>query len=157
MRPFAASLWVLLATLTASACDGSTSGTGSQTAVAPHLTSATPASPLPIPSTTTAVATTYHTHLERNIAQAFESAYLATPAAPTESQVPPKINLLLREPPTVCERLRPAVYRCSVTYQLSSDPHPLRVIYVVRRRRGCFSATATVIAPVNTLHRLSSC
>jgi hypothetical protein len=155
VRLLAISLWLLLATITASACGGSTAGAGSQTAGAPLLTSATRAAPLP--TTTAAAATTYHTHLERTVAQAFESAYLATPAAPTESQIPPKINLLVRKPPTVCRPRRPAVYRCSVTYQLPAEPHPLRVTYEVHRRHGCFTATAAAIARGNTLHRLSNC
>lgn len=149
MRPLAATLWVLPAALAVSSCGGS--GYGSPATSAPARTSAAQATPA------ATAPTTYHTQLERAVAHAFESAVFLPPAAPTESQVPPRLNLLLREPPTVCRRLRPAVYRCSVTYQLRLSSHPLRLTYVVRRRRGCFTATATAIAHDSTLHRLGNC
>ena len=151
MRPLAATLWVLLAALGVSSCGGSSYG--SPATSAPARTSAAQAALAPA---ATAPAT-YHTQLERAVAHAFESAVFLPPAVPTESQVPPKLNLLLREPPTVCRRLRPEVYRCSLTYQLRLSAHPLRLSYVVRTRRSCFTATAPAIAPKSTLHRLGNC
>ena len=149
VRPLAASLWVLLAAMTASACGGSADGTATQTAVAPPVPTTTVTAPAP--------PTVYRTKLERALAQAFETALLATPAAPTESQVPPKVNLLPRHPPTVCRRRQAAVYTCSLTYQLPAAPRPVRVIYAVRRRNTCFTATAAAVAPDSTLHRLRNC
>jgi len=153
MRLQATSALVLLATMTVSACGGAGSATGSRTGGASSVATARATAP---PTTTAAAATTYDTHLERAVALAFGRAYLATPVAPTQSQIPPRIVLLLRDPPTVCQRLRPGAYRCSLTYQLPSGP-PVRVIYGVARRHGCFTATASTIAPGSALHRLRNC
>ncbi len=147
MRPIAASLCLLLVTIIATACGGSSSGTASQPAVTAPPTAT---------ATTTPAPTTYRTQLERDLAHAFSAALLATPAAPTESQVPPRINLLVREPPTVCERLRSAAYRCRLDYQLPKGP-PMRVRYTVRRDGSCFTATAAAIGTGSTLHRLVNC
>lgn len=150
VRPLVAVLCVCVATVSASACGGSTYATGSQTAVARPTTTAT-ATPK----------TTYRTQLEHDVAQAFEAAllgaYLSTPRPPTLSQIPPRVDLLVREPATVCTHLHPDVYRCSVTYQLRSSPHPARVIYSAKRRRACLTATATALPADNTLHHLKNC
>jgi hypothetical protein len=148
VRQLAASLCLLVVTIVATACGGSSAGTGSQTAVAPV--------PTRTQTATAPVATTYHTHLERDLAHAFAAALLATPAAPTESQIPPKIKLLLREPPTVCSRQRSGTYRCSLDYQLPKGP-PMHVRYAVHRDRNCFTATAAAIGAASTLHRLVNC
>lgn len=137
-------------TVTAPACGGSGSRTAPRPAAAPAVTAA-PAPTAPSPTTT------YRTRLERDVAQAFDAAYLATPATPTESEVPSQVNRLLRKPPTVCSRLRRGVYRCSLIYDASAAKDPVRVTYLVRRRRRCFVAIAAAIAPGSTLHRLSNC
>lgn len=149
MRALAASSFMFLVTIIATACGGSASRTASQPTVAAASTATTATTPALAP-------TTYRTHLERDLAHAFAAALLLTPAPPTESQIPPTIKLLLREPPTVCERLRAAAYRCNLTYQLPNGPE-MRVGYTVRRDRTCFTATAAAIGADSTLHRLRNC
>ncbi len=153
MRVLGAGLWVVLAAVTASACGGSTSVIGSQTAVAPPVARATAATP---PSRTTAPAPAL-TRLERDLAQSLRIAFLTQPPPPTQNQSPPIVDLFSRDPQTVCERLRPAAYRCAITYQTRSDARLRHVSYAVRRQHGCFTATAAAIAAASRLHRLSGC
>ena len=147
MRAPSASLCVL-AGITVSACGGSTPA-ASPTVAAPAIRTATaPATPPP---------THYRTRLERSLATAFRAAYFAIPPPPTESQVPPRLNLLVRAPPTVCTRQRPATYRCAVTYLPTTSARALRASYLLHRRGRCFTATAAAIATDSPLRRLRNC
>lgn len=112
-----------------------------------------------VPTTTTPTKTTYRTRLERNVAQAYGAAvlaaFLAKPAPPTLSQIPPRVDLLVPTPPTVCTQLRPpGLYRCGVGNRLRSGRTSQIVNYVVHLRRHCFTATTAAVPANNALHRL---
>ena len=153
--PAAAAIGVVLAAIVASGCGGSSSGSASRSAVPPPVARA---SPTTVATTApTDAATTYDTHLERDLARSFEYAFFTGTRPATLSQVPPRTDLFVREPATVCAHVHRAAYRCSVTYEVRTRQRSQRVEYELRRRRGCFTAIAAAIAATRTLHRLSNC
>jgi hypothetical protein len=158
VRVRAAGVGVLLAAIAVSGCGGSASRGGSLTAVAPSVASATAPAAVPATTTTTAAAaTSYDTRLERDLARSFEHAFFTGPQPATLSQIPPRTDLFVDEPATVCEHVRRASYRCTVTYDVRTSQATQRVVYEVRRRHGCFTAIAASSVGAGTLHRLSSC
>jgi hypothetical protein len=137
----------LAAACSVAAC-GSSSTPGAATATAtPTATATTPAPP----------PTRYRTRLDRALGEAFRSAYLLQPAPPTESQIPPKLQLLAADPPTVCTAQRRAAYRCVVAYEPTAAAARLRAVYELRRHGDCFTATAAAFDSRSTLHRISTC
>lgn len=139
----------MLAAITASGCGGST------TTVQPPVA---PAAPATVTATaTTTAAPVYDTHLERDLARSFEDAFFTGPRPATLSQVPPRTDLFVREPATVCEQVHRAAYRCTVTYDVRTSAQTQRVVYEVRQRHGCFTAIAVAMPAPRTAHRLSSC
>ncbi|HTN24797.1 MAG TPA: hypothetical protein VL120_12470 [Solirubrobacteraceae bacterium] len=140
----------MLAAITASGCGGST------TTVQPPVARAAPAT-VTATATTTAAAPVYDTHLERDLARSFEDAFFTGPRPATLSQVPPRTDLFVREPATVCEQVHRAEYRCTVTYDVRASSDTQRVVYEVRRRHGCFTAIAVAMPAPRTARRLSSC
>jgi len=153
----AAGVGVVLAAIAVSGCGASASRSGSLTAVAPPVASATAPAVVPTTATTTPVATTYDTRLERDLARSFEDAFLTGPAPPTLSQIPPRTDLFVREPATVCEHVHRAAYRCTVTYDVRTSRATQHLVYEVRQGHDCFTAIAAASAEPRTLHRLSSC
>jgi hypothetical protein len=137
----------LAAACSVAAC-GSSSTPNAATATATAAATATTPAPPP---------TRYRTRLDRALGQAFRSAFLLQPAPPTESQIPPKLQLLAADPPTVCTAQRRAAYRCIVTYQPTAVASQLRAVYELRRHGDCFTATAAAFEPGSTLHRISTC
>jgi hypothetical protein len=139
----------LAAALSVAAC-GSSSTPGAATETTAATPTATATTPAPPP-------TRYRTRLDRALGVAFRSAFLAQAAPPTESQIPPKLQLLAADPPTVCTAQRRAAYRCIVTYEPTAVAAQLRAVYELRRHGDCFIAIAAAFEPRSTLHRISTC